>query len=85
MNPFTETALQAPNLVFEPGDVVQFVAGQLGDQPLLGREPLSQLVASFLDSPVPRGGVAGVEVVDADQQPVDRGGALVDQGFPAVD
>jgi hypothetical protein len=32
-----------------------------------------------------RGGVAGVEVLDADQQPVDRRGALIDQVVAAVD
>src|SRR5690606_843139 len=65
-------------------DVGQLVAGNLGDQALAADQISPQLLLVLGPVQV-LGRNLGVELVDVPLQPVDRGGAVLDQVFTPVD
>ena len=68
----------------DPDDVVQLVTGEFSDQTVLSDQPVAQLAVGFLDLPVARGGVAGVQQVDAAHQTVDRRREVADQVIASI-
>ena len=61
------------------------VAGQLGDDPALGVQPIAEQAAMLGQIERPRfGSTFGVEFMDSPQQPVDRRRALCHKDFSAI-
>jgi hypothetical protein len=82
---FADPFGQRVDLLGEPGDLAELIAGQLGDQTGLGGQPVTQQSAMLSQIQRSRlGSALRIEFMDPPPQPVDRRGPLRDKDFATI-